>query len=102
MLFKREGDTMATIQLDIPEEDRERFVKQAEREGKTLDAWLISVGRQHSPRPEPPANDRFQSVEELMEFLEECRANSRLEREPDWEVHLRNIHESRIQGLPGV
>jgi hypothetical protein len=34
---------MATIQLDIPEEDRERFARQAKREGKTLDAWLISV-----------------------------------------------------------
>lgn len=93
---------MATIQLVIPEEDRQRFAEQAQREGKTLDAWLISVARQHSPQPEPPADDRFQSVEELMAFLEECRANSGLEREPDWEVHLRNIHESRIQGLPGV
>ena len=61
MLFQREGDIMATIQIDIPEEDRERFVRQAQREGKTLDAWLISVGRQHSPRPEPPSDDRFQS-----------------------------------------
>ncbi len=93
---------MATIQIEIPEKDRERFAEQAEREGKTLEAWLISVARQHSPRSAAPADDRFQSIEELMAFLEECRANSGLEREPEWEVHLRNMHESRIQGLPGV
>ncbi len=93
---------MATIQLVVPEEDRERFAEQAEREGMALETWLISVARQHSPQLAAPADDRFQSVDELMAFLEECRAKSGLEREPEWEVHLRNMHESRIQGLPGV
>ena len=96
---------MATIQLEIPEEERERFAKQAELEGKTLDAWLITVARQHvadkAPR-QKETSDRFESVEELMAFLEECSANSGLEREPDWEEHLRNIDESRRQGLPDV
>ena len=31
---------MVRVELEISEEDRERFVRQAEREGKTLDAWL--------------------------------------------------------------
>ena len=91
---------MATIQLVIPEEDRERFARQAEREGKTLEAWLISVARQHSPPSITKEPERFKSVEELMAFLKECSANSGLEREPDWEEHLRNIDESRRQGLP--
>ena len=102
MLFQREGDTMATIQLDIPEEDRERFVRQAEREGKTLDAWLISVARQNSPQPEPPSDDRFRSVEELRAFFREIAANAGPGPEPDWEEHLKNIDESRRQGLPEV
>ena len=93
---------MATIQFEITEEDRERFAKQAEREGMALDAWLISVARKHSPQPTAPADDRFRSVEELMAFLHECSANSGLEREPDWEEHLKNIDESRRQGLPDV
>ena len=44
---------MATIQFEITEEDRERFAKQAEREGMALDAWLISVARQHVVYWEP-------------------------------------------------
>lgn len=90
---------MVRIQLDIPEEEREQFAKQAEREGMALDAWLIAAARQRTPNPSArpkDAPDRFESVEDLMDFLEECRANSGLEREPDWEEHLRNIHESRI------
>ena len=93
---------MATIQFEITEEDRERFAKQAEREGMALDAWLISVARRHSSQPTTPAGDQFRSVEELMAFLHECSANSGLEREPDWEEHLRNIEESRRQGLPEI
>ena len=93
---------MVRIQVEMSAEDQERFSTQARREGKTLDAWLISVGRQHSAQLAAPADDRFQSVEELMAFLKECRANSGLEREPEWEEHLRNMHDSRIQGIPGV
>ena len=93
---------MATIQLVITDEDRERFAKQAEREGKTLDAWLISVARQHSPKATAPADDRFQSVEELRAFFREIAANAGPGPEPDWEEHLRNIEESRRQGLPEV
>ena len=93
---------MATIQLVITDEDRERFAKQAEREGKTLDAWLISVARQRSPQVIAPADDRFQSIEELRAFFREIAANAGPGPEPDWEEHLRNIEESRRQGLPEV
>lgn len=93
---------MVRIHLEIPEDESERFASQAAREGMALEAWLISVARKHSPQLAAPADDRFQSVEELMAFLEECRANSGLEREPEWEEHLRNMHDSRIQGIPGV
>ena len=93
---------MVRIELEVPEDERERFARQAQREGKTLDAWLISVARQHSPLPKPPEPEPFKSVEELMSFLEESSQMSGLEREPDWEEHLRNIDESRRQGLPDV
>ena len=93
---------MATIQIVITEEDRQRFAEQAEREGKTLDAWLISVARQHSPQATASADDRFRSVEELRAFFREVAANAGPGPEPDWEEHLRNIEESRRQGLPEV
>ena len=93
---------MATIQFEITEEDRERFAKQAEREGMALDAWLISVARRHSSQPTTPAGDQFRSVEELRAFFREIAANSGPRPEPDWEEHLRNIDDSRRQGLPDV
>ena len=96
---------MVRIQVEMSAEDQERFAAQAQREGKTLDAWLVKIARQHVAEPDAAdddAPDRFESIEELMDFLEECRANSGLEREPDWEEHLRNINDSRIQGLPGI
>ena len=37
---------MARVQLVIPDEDRDRFVHQARREGMTLSAWLRAAARQ--------------------------------------------------------
>lgn len=44
---------MVRVQVEMSEEDRERFSEQAKREGKTLDAWLVSVGRQSVDEPAP-------------------------------------------------
>ena len=94
---------MATIQLDIPEEDRERFARQAKREGKTLDAWLISVARESVAEPDPskPAR-KFESVEELRGYLRAHSALDGPERELDWDEHLRNMDASIRKGLPDV
>ena len=92
---------MATIHLALSEEDRERFARQAEREGKTLDAWLISVARQHIAEPKTGERTRkFQSTDEIRAYLRAHSDLDKLEREPDWEEHLRNIDLSRRQGLP--
>ena len=37
---------MARVQLVIPDEDRDRFVHQARREGMTLSAWLRTAARE--------------------------------------------------------
>ena len=37
---------MARVQLIIPDEDRDRFVYQARREGLTLSAWLMAAARE--------------------------------------------------------
>ena len=36
---------MARVQLMIPNEDRQRFVDQARREGMSLSAWLRAAAR---------------------------------------------------------
>ena len=94
---------MATIQLDIPEEDRERFARQAKREGKTLDAWLISVARESVAEPDPskPAR-KFESVEELRGYLRAHSGLDGLERELDWDEHLGNMDAPIRKGLPDV
>ena len=93
---------MVKIQLEISEEDREDFARQARMEGMLLDAWLVKVARQRveTPRPDKPA--RFKSLEELRAFWKWCDAQNNLEREPDWEEHLRNMDESIREGLPDV
>ncbi|MCY3691811.1 MAG: hypothetical protein OXI54_13405 [Chloroflexota bacterium] len=92
---------MVRIELEIPEDERERFARQAEREGKTLDAWLISVARQHSA-PKPKEGKPFQSREEIWAYFHQISGQDGPEREPDWEEHLRNMDESIRQGLPDV
>jgi len=44
----------------------------------------------------------FASVDELEEFFGRCDSLQDVEREPDWEEHLRNIDASRKEGLPDV
>ena len=94
---------MVRVQVEMSEEDRERFAMQAEREGKTLDAWLISAARQRIVHPENAQQPgKIQSPEELEAFWQWCDSLNNGEREPDWEEHLKNIDESRRQGLPDV
>lgn len=93
---------MVRIQLDIPENEREQFAKQAELEGMALDAWLIAAARQRVKTPRPDKEARFESLEELQAFWKWCDAQNDLDREPDWEEHLRNIDESIRERLPDV
>lgn len=94
---------MVRVQLEIPEEERERFTRQAEREGKTLEAWLISVAQQRVVEPTPEENNgRFESEEELWAFLREHSGLDGPERELDWDGHLRNMDASIREGLPDI
>lgn len=84
----------------IPDDDRERFVRQAQREGLTFSAWLRAAARD---RLEVRERDRrFQTREDLQRFFEECDAREGPGVEPDWDEHLRTIHESKTSGLPDV
>ena len=88
---------MARVQINIPDEDRDRFSSEAKREGLTLSAWLRAAARQRlASRPEEKP---FESLEELEAFFRESNANAGPGREPDWEEHLAVLRESRLRGI---
>ena len=93
---------MVRIQLEISEADQEDFARQARLEGMMLGAWLVKVARQRVETPRPDQRAPFKSREELQAFWKWCDAQNNLEREPDWEEHLRNMDESIREGLPDV
>ena len=84
---------MARVQLIIPDEDRDRFVHQARREGLTLSAWLRTAARER-------LEDRqryklFESPADLEKFFMACDTLEGPEVEPEWDEHLSAIAESR-------
>ena len=87
---------MARVQLVIPDDDRERFVDQARREGMSLSAWLRAAARE---RLEASQNvKRFESPEDVEEFFRSYAGLDGPETEPDWSEHLRVMNEAREQG----
>ena len=88
---------MARVQLVIPDEDRDRFVHQARREGMTLSAWLRTAARERLEARQRVK--RFESPEDVEEFFRACAALEGPEMEPDWSEHLRVISESRSRGM---
>ena len=91
---------MARVQLIIPDEDRDRFVRQARREGLTFSAWLRAAARERLEARQ--RTDRFESSEDLKRFFEKCSEREGPGVEPDWEEHLQTLHESITDGLPNV
>ena len=84
---------MARVQLVIPDDDHDRFVRQAHREGLSFSAWLRAAASQRLE--ERRRSDSFTSQAQLEEFFTECDTLNGPDREPDWEDHLRTIEESR-------
>ena len=91
---------MARVQLVIPDEDRDRFVHQARREGLTFSAWLRAAARDRLE--DRQRSDPFQSPAQLEEFFQACDALAGPEREPDWDEHLGVMAESRRRGAAGT
>ena len=91
---------MARVQIVIPDEDRDRFVHQARREGMTLSAWLRTAAR--ARLEERQQVRRFESPEDLEAFFRACDGLEGPASEPDWSQHLRVINESRTSGTTGT
>ena len=91
---------VARVQLIIPDEDRDRFVRQAHGEGLTLSAWLRAAARERLENR--LRADRFTSPEAVEAFFSACDALEGPEREPDWDEHLSVIDESRRRSSAGT
>ena len=81
------------IQLVIPDEDRDRFVRQARSEGMTLSEWLKVAA--HRRLEEQQRSHPFESPADLEDFFRACDELEGPEWEPDWQEHLAVIDESR-------
>ncbi len=88
---------MARVQLVIPDEDRDRFVHQARREGLTLSAWLRAAARQRLE--ERQRSEPFESLAHLEDFFKACGNLESPEGEPEWLEHLSVINESRQRSV---
>ena len=84
---------VARVQLVIPDEDRDRFVRQAWSEGMTLSEWLRAAA--HQRLEEQQRSRPLESPADLEEFFRACDALEGPEREPDWQEHLAVIDKSR-------
>ncbi|MCY3736174.1 MAG: hypothetical protein OXG13_07210 [Gemmatimonadaceae bacterium] len=88
---------MARVQLVISDEERDRFVRQARKEGMTLSAWLRTAARQRLA--EQQKSQPFESPADLEGFFRACDALQGPGQEPDWEEHLAVIGRSRRRGF---
>ncbi len=86
---------MATrVQVVLGHEERERFRRQAELEGKSLSSWLREAGRE---RLDTRRARRIGSAADLNAFFRKCDERER-GREPDWEEHRAVIDRSQRSG----
>ena len=88
---------MARVQLIMPDDERDRFVYQARREGMSLSAWLRAAARERLEARQ--SVNPFESPEDVREFFRSCAALEGPETEPDWSDHLRVMNESRGRGV---
>jgi hypothetical protein len=86
------------IQVILDEEEAARFRSQAQKESKSLSAWLREAGRkmlEQTAQPEP-----LTSPDSLRRFFQEC--NEREEGvEPEWAEHKQLIMEGFQSGKRG-
>ena len=91
---------MARVQLVMPDEDRDRFVHQARREGMSLSAWLRAAARERLETRQ--SVKQFRAPEDVEEFFRVFAGLDGPEREPDWSEHLRVMDQSRARGAAGT
>ncbi|MDZ7670547.1 MAG: hypothetical protein U5Q16_14430 [Gammaproteobacteria bacterium] len=80
----------------MPDQDRDRYVHQARREGLSLSAWLRAAAEDRLNRQAQAG--KFESVEDLQAFFVACDTRAGDGEEPDWAEHRSVIEASRRRG----
>ena len=89
---------LARVHLIAPDEDPDRFVRQANREGMIFSAWPRAAARR---RCEEWRNaERIKSPQGFDQFFRDCDARSVPGSETDWEEHKAALAESALTRLP--
>ena len=87
---------MDRVQITVSDEERDRFVQQAQSEGLSLSAWLRLAASDRIR--ERSQFSLFNSPEELASFFDGCDSLECLAVEPEWEEYLEAINDSRRRG----
>ena len=87
---------MVRIHILVDEAEKARFRHQAEREGKSLGAWLREAAQEKLVAATSRA--RLESVDELRRFFAACDERESAP-EPDWADHRKVMERSRSAGL---
>ena len=88
------------VQLEITDTELAMFEEQARCEGLSLEDWLWAAAHDrlaHKPKFDRKPKRR-KPRESLDEFFRRCDEIPGLEREPDWEEHLRVIDRAIWRG----
>ena len=91
---------MTRIHVPVDEAEKERFRRQAEREGNSLAAWLRDAARDKlAAAARQPAID---TLDDLRAFFAAC-ATRETRDEPEWDDQRRLIERSmRCRGRVGI
>lgn len=84
------------IHIVLDPEDKARYRAQADREGKSLAAWLREAAEDRLR--ESQEGKSLRSRDALSEFFDTCD-ELEVEPEPDWGEHRDAIERSRVRGL---
>jgi len=84
------------IHILLDEAEKNRYRRQAEREGKSLGAWLRAAAEDRLRAAESALTLRSRA--DLARFFAECDAREHGQ-EPDWSEHRETIERSRRRGL---
>lgn len=87
------------IHMVVEGDEKERYRRQAARQGLSLSEWLRDAAREKLARAE--IRSRMETVEELDAFFDACDQREDGP-EPDWSVHRRVIEDSIRSGRAAV
>lgn len=86
---------MTRIHVPVDEAEKERFRQHAEREGKSLAAWMRDAARDKIAAAQP--HSAIDTMDELRAFFAACTAREPRD-EPEWEQHRKIIEGSIRSG----